>query len=299
MNLLQKFVGITVKSDTRITETDKQFCQIHQAAYDNARSSLQELSYFWEDILSQQAELLNEINVSSRTYLTSGEGMSLSKQDIQNQLFAVHALFVDRLVSFFNEIYHLSLSVMDIKENLIPQKPTVELAYDYEDKTKEYVRTIQNFSLCYTEILDQIFLYTDGRTLSEQALYELKEKCHKAAWNLSIGKAKFTQKRNTLILNDFFCSCHERYSGDYWELSLNVRDILKGIAHFETGDFSVMPLSICEIIKSPYLTSDSYTFSLCKKVQSLKMYKNRRVDIKFTTESYALQFVSEYLGNIC
>lgn len=299
MNLLQKFAGVTVTADTRITETDRHFCQAHQAAYDNAKSCLQELAFFWEDILSQQTELMHGITESSCLYLTSGDNLNLSKTDIQKQLFAIHGLFVGHLVSFFNKAYHLSLSIMDMEEKLIPQKPTDKWMDDYEDQVKKYTRTMQDLSLSYTDILEQIFLYTDGRELSAQALYELKEKCHEAAWNASTGQAKFTLKKCTLLLSGYFCSFRDRYTGSYWEPTQSTSDILKGIAHFETGDFSSIPYSINKLIEATNLTYDFYEFGGCKKALSLKMYKNHRVDIKFSTESYARQFISEYLGDVC
>lgn len=299
MNLLQKFAGVTITADARITETDRHFCQAHQAAYENAKSCLQELAFFWEDIWSQQTELMHGITGSSCLYLTSGDNLRLSKTDIQKQLFAIHGLFVGHLVSFFNNTYHLSLSIMDMEEKLIPQKPTDKWMDDYEDQVKKYTRAMQDLSLSYTDILEQIFLYTDGRELSAQALYELKEKCHEAAWNASTGQAKFTLKKCTLLLSGYFCSFRDRYGGGCWEPSQSTSDILKGIAHFETGNFSNIPYSINRLIEANNLTYDSYEFNGCKKALSLKMYKNHRVDIKFSTESYARQFVSEYLGDVC
>lgn len=298
MNLLQKFSGVTVTADARITEADRHFCQAHQAAYDNAKSCLQELAFFWEDIWSQQTELMDGITESSCLYLTSEDNLNLSKTDIQKQLFAIHGLFVGHLVSFFNKTYHLSLSIMDMEEKLIPQKPTDKWMDDYEDQVREYTKAMQNLSLRYTDILDQIFLYTDGRELSEQALHELKEKCRRAAWNTSTGQAKFTQKKCTLLLTGYACR-YQDLCGGRWELALSTSDILKGIAHFETGDFSSIPFSISNMIGSCNLNHNVYEFYDCKKALSLKLYKNNRVDIKFSTEEYVRQFISEYLGDIC
>ncbi len=158
---------------------------------------------------------------------------------------------------------------------------------------------MQTLSVRYTDVLDQIFLYTDGRELSDQALHELKEKCHRAAWNASNGQAKFTQKKCTLLLTGYACHYQDMYGGGRWELVLSTSDILRGIAHFETGDCSNIPLSIGNIIGSYNLSHNVYEFYDCQKALSLKLYKNNRVDIKFSTEEYAWQFVSEYLGDIC
>ncbi|MBD5541959.1 MAG: hypothetical protein HDR00_12385 [Lachnospiraceae bacterium] len=299
MELLKKFEAVAIKPDTRISDSDRIFCKAHQAAYDNAKCTLQELLCFWEDMQNQQAELLTGADTSSTFYLTSRNNIKLSKEDIRGQVFSLHSLFIGKLVSFFNKTYHLSLSITDIENNLIPQGPEDRWTDDYEDRVKAYTQAMQDLSLRYTDILDQIFIYTDGRDLSEQALHELKGKCHEAAWNISGGQARFTLKKCTLLLNGYFCSFHDRYGGGHWEPAEKTNDILKGIAHFETGSFSCIPHSISSIISAYNLRSDFYEFVGCKKVLSLKMYKNQRVDIKFSTEEYARQFINEYLGAIC
>lgn len=299
MELLKKFEAVKVKQDVRISDADRIFCKAHQAAYDNAKSTLQELLCFWEDMQNQQAELLSGTGASSSFYLASRENIKISREAIREQIFSLHSLFIGQLVSFFNKTYHLSLSITDIERNLIPQEPTDRWTDDYEDRVKKYTEAMQDLSLCYTDILDQIFIYTDGRELDEQALHELKAACHQAVWNSANGQAKFTQKKCTLLLNGYACSYKDRYSGGSWELAPKTNDILRGIAHFETGGFSRIPSSISGIIGKYSLRSDYYEFYDCEKVQSLKMYKNQRVDIKFSTEEYAREFIKEYLGAIC
>lgn len=248
---------------------------------------------------NQQAELLSGTDTSPTFFLASRDSIKLSDSGIQEQLFSLHSLFVGELVSFFNKTYHLSLSIRDIEDSLIPQEPGDRWTDDYEDRVREYTRAMQDLSLRYTDILDQIFLYTDGRELSEQALHELKEKCHEAAWNISSGQARFTLKKCTLLLGGYFCSYRDQYGGGYWELAKDTKDILRGIAHFETGDFSTVPYRISKIIGTYSIHSDFHEFNDCDKILSLKMYKNHRVDIRFSTEENARQFINDYLGAIC
>lgn len=299
MDLLQKFANVEAKSDARITEADRHFCTAHQAAYDNARSTLPELLCIWEDMQDQQEELLTGTGASPTFYLASEETIKISREAVREQIFSLHSLFIGQLVAFFDKTYHLSLPITEIESILIPREPTDRWTDDYQDRVKEYNKAMQNLSLRYTDILDQIFIYTDGRELSEQALHELKEKCHEAAWDISNGQARFTQKKCTLLLGGYFCSFHDRYGGGCWEPAQKTNDILRGIAHFETGDFSRIPGGISRIIGQYGLHSDYHELYGCEKVQSLKMYKNQRVDIKFSTEEYARQFISEYLGDIC
>ena len=57
MELLQKFAAVEIQTDHRITETDKDYCEQHQKAYEAAISSFQELAFFWEDMNKVQREL--------------------------------------------------------------------------------------------------------------------------------------------------------------------------------------------------------------------------------------------------
>ena len=172
MDLLQKFAGVEIKKDARITEADRHFCQAHQAAYDNAKDSLQELLCFWEAAQNQQAELLAGTDTPPSFYIGSRGNISLSREDILNQISSRHSLFIGQLVSFFNKTYHLSLSIAEIEHSLIPDKPDDRWTDDYEDRVKAYTEAMQTLSVRYTDVLDQIFNNTQARELSEKALQE-------------------------------------------------------------------------------------------------------------------------------
>ena len=61
MSLLEKFSKVEVKADERISTEDRRFCEAHQSAYDDARSSLQELKFYWETMLESQKQHLSSI----------------------------------------------------------------------------------------------------------------------------------------------------------------------------------------------------------------------------------------------
>ena len=67
-DLLDKFAVVEIKVDARISEQDKQFCERQQAAYTAALCGFQELTFFWEDMLSAQKALLGEPDSPPRTY---------------------------------------------------------------------------------------------------------------------------------------------------------------------------------------------------------------------------------------
>ena len=58
MGLLEKFESVEIKVENQISESDKEFCDAHQTAYNNATTSLLELYVMWEDILERQKNAL-------------------------------------------------------------------------------------------------------------------------------------------------------------------------------------------------------------------------------------------------
>lgn len=299
MDLLTKFETVEIKADTRISETDRNFCAAHQAAYESARASLPELGFIWNDMLNQQRELLAPTDASSKTYLVISDDLKLSDDIIRQQIHALHAQFICQLTSYFGRTYHFSIDANEIIDNLVPQKPTGKRADNYEELVEKYTKDMDELSLSYTAVLEQIFLQTGGRALYEQALHELKEKCHQAAWNDSNGSPRFEQKKSILQLTGYACHFREQYRGNVWELASRTKDILWGIVHFETGAFGSAPCSLSRLLCRYDSPDGQHEFPDCEKLQSLRMFKNGRVDIKFTSEVHAARFIEDYLKTIC
>lgn len=298
MNLLDKFENLKMMTDTRISETDIQFCEANQAAYQAAKASLPELSYIWTDMHSTQKDLLAGTGTSANTYLSSGNALSFTDSDIQKQLIAQHTIFIRKLVYYFNEHYHISIDYNTIEENLLPKAPKDNYRSDNKEQIEQYREQMLHLTLSYTDIINQIFIQLDGRDLYGQAIYELKEKCHKAAWNIYHKTPDYKCQKNTLQLASA-CRYSSWLGSESWELHDGTKHILSGIAHFETGSLSIFPDGFSNLIGYRKANSNEYNFSFCQKIKHLKMFKNGRVDIKFASETYARQFVNDYLGTVC
>lgn len=299
MDLLAKFEMVEIKADTRISEADRAFCEAHQAAYDSARTSLPELGFIWNDMLRQQRELMASTGGSSETYLVTHNGLKISDHAVQDQVHSLHPLFICQLVSYFSKTYHFSINTNGIIDNLVPQRPTGRWDDDYEERVQKYTQALDGLSIRYTDVLEQIFLQTGGRAFVEQALHEIKEKCYQASWIPGNGSPRFEQKKNIIQFSGYACSFRDRYCGGEWELTDRIKDILRGIAHFETGSLDAVPDGLSRVLNR-YDSSDSqHEFSGCEKIQSLRMFKNGRVDLKFASEAYASQFIEDYMKTIC
>ena len=302
MDLFAKFEAVEMKVDFRISEADKQFCEAHQSAYEAAKSALTELQFFWADILQTQETLLTGTSDTKTTYLSGYDTLKISPDNIQEQLKALHNIFIEKLVGYFNQLYHVTISYTDIIENLLPKKPE-RRSYDdesleeYKKKKETYESDLLHLSLTHDTILEQIFAQMDGRGLWEQALYELKEKCHHAGWYTHNKSPKYELHKDVLRFVGYACNYTGRYYSSPWTLEGDIKNVLQGIAHYETGSFSYIPCSMSGLLGYSN-DSDLIIFYDCKKVSQLKMFKNGRVDIKFADASHAKTFVDEYLGTV-
>ncbi len=295
MDLLDKFAAVTVKADDRITPEDKAFCEAHQAAYDAAVQSFRELAFFWEDMENTQKELLGG---KGDTYLSSRDGPEISQRRINVHLEWLHQAVISNIVHHFNSTYHVSVRDDYVANNLLPQRPELR-AYENKEVREAYHEKLRGANIRYEDVVDQIILLLDGRSFTEQAFHELTEKCHKAAWNLYQNKADYERKKALIRFNGYFCSVHHYSWQDEWTLEDKTQDILRGVAHYETGSLDVYPLGFSELLGYQRSPSNEHEFSTCIKVKELKMFKNGRVDIRFASETYAAEFAAKYLGLVC
>lgn len=132
MNALDKLNAVQIEADNRISETDRQFCEAHQAAYMDAKASLNELEYMWTDIVSRQSKLLEPAaavwnNVQKYTYLPH-----FSEQDIRNQLEKLNDLFISNLVRYFNSRYYERLVRRKQREYIKQNRPFAAMEEDPE-----------------------------------------------------------------------------------------------------------------------------------------------------------------------
>lgn len=296
MDLLQKFAQIEISADARITEADRVFCQKHQAAYQAALETFQQLLTLWRDAGAQQMHLLRDPERPDNTwsqYLTSEKFPELDVIQIRTHIAALHSKFISTVVSYLNTAYHLTVDADTVEGSIIPP-----LEDDQDDDASADPLSLV---LRYEDIIKLILSWFDGRSFSEQAPYEMVEKCHRAAWRESDHKQKFEQKKNVVTFPGGACSYGYVYSHrcDQWTFLNGIKDVLKGLAHFETGCFDEYPDDLNYLIPDDAIIRfDLWEFEDCKKLERIKLFKNGRMDIRFTNEGYARQFVADYLGTV-
>lgn len=66
-----------------------------------------------------------------------------------------------------------------------------------------------------------------------------------------------------------------------------MKDVLAGVAHFETNTFGCKPAGFSELLGYSDVSTSVFQFPDCQKLVQLRMFKNGRVDLKFKTASIA------------
>ncbi len=298
MNAMDKLSAVVIRADTRISEADRAFCQAHQNAYEAAKIALAELGTVCEDIISQQESLLPPKRSPYESRYIELDNMSVS--GMNTRIENLHGLFIGKIVEYFNNTYHVSIEGQKIKDKLLPKEPKSGRYFGDSDKEahRKYHQELLDLVVRYEDILDALFIQLGGRTFAERALDEIREDCHRAVWSSYNGKAEFEVKGDTIRFTSYACSCNSYVSSEYWELSDHMRNVLRGVAHFETGLFNNYPADISGAISRGHRNQPLLEFPNCQKVRQLKMFKNHRVDLKFAGREYARQFADEYLGKV-
>lgn len=298
MDLLQKFADVKIQAGNRITEADQTFFQRQQAAYQDAVTGFYQIAGLWSDMCARQKVLFSDSEGNTpewkEQYLASRWWPDITVGEILGHISALHRKFISTVVSYLNASYHLSLDATDVVDALLPEEPSYRGKEDEIDWSATPLTVLR-----YEDAVEVILSWFDGRTFVEQAPYELVEKCRRAAWKQDGRTANFEQKKNTVKFLGSACSYGYYRGHEQWHVYNGMKDVLRGLAHFETGGFGQYPDGIDDLLSEErYLWYDLWELEECRTLEQIKMFKNGRMDIRFANEGYARQFVAEYLGTV-
>lgn len=293
MDLLEKFSSVEIKVSDCMTEADRQFCQRHQEAYQDAVTGFYQIGGLLSDMYRQQKAVLFDPedckDAWKDKYLVSSWWHEIDVNYLLNHIFTLHAEFIDTLVSYLNTAYHLSISSFSIAASLLPEEPARICAEDEFDWSPVVLR--------YEDAVAKILAGFNGRTFAEQGPYQLLEQCHSAAW---LGqKSNFSQQKNLVKILKSACD-YGYYNGcEQWRIHDGAKGVLKALAYFETGVFGQYSDGIADLLsEKDRLWYDLWELEDCKKLEKIRLFKNGRMDIRFTGEGYARQFVADYFGSV-
>lgn len=317
MNLLDKFAAVEIKADNRISESDRQFCQRRQEAYDKAGERLRAIANLMKEMEEEQKSILG--NDEWRIYgFTYDSGHSVTSDDAIHAIHHRHKSFITGIVAHFSRTYSVKLDAYEICEHIIPKEPARPDHYHfgwrtltdeeiekariesdaYAEKLAAYNDTITNLSLRYEAVVDEVFAQLGGFSFTEKALNELKEKCYSAVhhhdWRTNGEVEDFEIKKDTLQLTRYSCHFDPGWSTPRWSITDETKRILDAIAHYEYGNFDYGSRAFSGLFEWN-IETNFFQYSWMEKMRSVKLFKNGRVDIKFASAAAVNEFVNNYL----
>lgn len=293
MDLLEKFNAVEVKTDDRITQRDKDFCERHQAAYENAVTSYTGMLRLWLTLHEKQKELLGDAQGEHYDrYLCRKEDVRINSYGVKSHVDELHSLFIKIIIEHFCETRGIELNEYCIINALL--KNPDDVLKQPEEKWSDMPR--QMAPIRYEAIVDLIYKQMDGQSFDEYAMSQMKENCHDAVRGFGRDAVTIERKKAVIRLRGAFCYTHLYYGREEWNIQDRLKSILKAAAYYETGEFGNIPERLWELIKGETQYYGYAVFTGCQKLLELQMYKNGRVDLTFTTEEDARMFYETYLS---
>lgn len=303
---------VETKENSRIDAEDVRFCQAIQSAYEQTHAMLVRMAREISDYENKQQKILNDSGIQEARFLFFDV---FSTNSVFDRLESLPNSFIHKLADYFTHKYDIYINPEEICADLVPQLPAVPKLYscyaskdqsdfaelkkkdeqamaEYIVAVKAYEQRARSLVLSYEDVVEQIFVQIGGTSLQQKAVSELKENARKAAWSESRKMCNYEQKKNVVILPAYTSACRVNWS-DRFELSGSSRAIFKALSYFESGSTGAGG-AFQELLDSDFF--DQVHCINGEKVQQVRCYKNGRIDIKFTGETYAQEFVDQYLG---
>lgn len=325
MGILDKFSGIEIKADTRISEADRAVCLREQEAFDKSGPALEQLADLYDTLNGEQRSILSKDNDEFYNPYMRTDSFRCVSDDARCAMAARNEKFIDRVVNYFAHTYSVELSAHEIKKRLIPEDPSddfvdVRRYRDFNNMTKkeqadfnkrcaehkklmeQHTHLIRHLPLRYEQIVDEIIAQMGGFSFQERAMNEMLARCWKAGhrrdWRTDKTVEEFEVKNDTLKLLDSgrWCWCHDDSWRSYpeWVASDGLKHVLESIVHFECGRMNEGRMWFPELFRFDTKYHE-FPINNMEKVKNIKLFKNGRVDIKFSNAAYAQEFVENYL----
>lgn len=319
MELLNKFATVKIEADRRISDEDKAFCQRQQEAFDKSGVSLQKLADLMATVVAEQKTIFAEEEEEIGGYLASRNNTTCNVEGVYEVMKSRNETLINNIVYYFAGKYKVDLDGHVIQEHLIPAKPKEpdfvgyyrhtagEELEEYKAKMKVHKEekdawelSLRNLPLRYEQIVDEIFVQLGGFSFEERAMNEFLQRTWKACHytysssyrNIKEGDERFEIKNAILRLPDGVrCSHWSEYTP-----TMDFMTLLDALAWYQCGRMNEGGLWFPDF-RSEYSGPKEnivYTRNM-SKVESIKCFKNGRVDIKFRSTAYAQEFAESCL----
>lgn len=267
LDLLGKFGAIDISVKQRISEEEAEFCKLHEGIFFDSREALKKALKANTAVFDKYKDVFL-YEYKNANFLSEFKDI----KDIQKKIDDMYYEFVRRITRYFSKRYNVTIAADEIE-------------------TKYTADTI-TFSL----IVDEIFEQLGGLTFEEKAVGEIKAASKDSIYNTD--QISITKNKLSILNFVYWCSTWDNASRIPYNDN-KVKPLFIGLSHFIYGAVN-MEYTFRTIYNQ--LESGSKNYDIFSKyeikedlLQSIKFYKNGKVELVFTDNSAAEQFKTEYL----
>jgi hypothetical protein len=273
-DIFSKFDDIEINNNSRISADDEKFCITEQEQYNKAINTLTSIfNIIFSDLnIDITADRAYSTQKSNNPYL---DYYDFDK--IVNKKDELKSSFIHSIIRHFTEKYKITIDSYNIVKK-----------YDKQD-------------INYKILLDEIFLQLDGFNFTEKAEKEIKDKLksqiresrdwrtNKTSWNIEI-------KNKKLIFTDLIYPTKNWDNKYEFNGNSGMTYLCKALSLFDCNSLSI----IYRLEEFCRYTVKDWAFDIhdlnMNKVITMKIYKNRKIELEFKTSEYARYFAKEYCG---
>ena len=293
MDLLSMFDNIEIKNDTRVPVEDLKYIEELEQKFFKQRDF-----HFKMKELIESKEDRADYSDKERKYSRGSNYSSYIKRELQETNYSKFMndsyYFMAAIYSYFKQKYNCqSLTTHDIYEK--------SRTFDaYERRIEDSFKKLAYFeNITKDEVLDQIFEHLGGVSFEDKSRQEVIEYLKEQTKQYREDKKKVTVKGKKVTMIDFiyFDSWHPECVGGYGNSYDKLIGIIKAITLFEFDSVNneILDMFIENRCKGNARTVGDYDFNL-NAINKLKIFKNGRADIEFTTTTNAINFAREFLS---
>ncbi len=258
-DIFNQFDNIEINNNSRISEDDEKFCMEKQKAYNEFIEYTNSYIQYLKD------------NSFSNIFLNSNSLINeMNEKRVNNK-----DCFITKIVNHFKDKYKVTLEYKSIQ-------------YKYD------INSNINYNIIVTEIIDQL----GGYSFSDKAEKELKDE-----FKNTIRHNEVNIKNTKISINSFFYI-------DSWDVKYKTykvayscdekfRKLFKAFSHFLYKSNDSYFSNLYNIISNEKDEAVFKTHEIANKgITALKLYKNGKIDIEFSSSEYTRKFAKEYCGYI-
>lgn len=262
--LLSKFAAVKVESTSLISESDRAVCESMESKY---------RAYI--EFMSGAVEYVELYGVGYSGAEYDYDTPERFTKKLNEQIGKAKNHFIHDVCWHFQKTYNVTIDTNTIRDK-----------YDH--------------AVTYTQIVDEIIVQLDGLNFTDKALQEIKDSLRESTYNKWREQSYVSVKSSKVSIDDFlyFESSWGRNGGYYMRSDDKARNLCAALSHFETGSTEILNGFNWLYQRYDARTDwfETHEFDWLTKFQSIRMYKNNRLDLKFASPELAQQFAHEYLG---